>query len=94
MHVLVSVTFLNIIMYGFSSSTDSSLANVYTNHSLYVALKFTCCTGGSPCKYSVGDEGFMSLSSNSQHGLHVLSPQEGVSMSFVLQARDTVSKIN
>ena len=51
--------------------------------------------GVSPNRYglnSVGDEGFMSLPSNSQQSLHVLSPQEGVSMSFnVSQTRKAVS---
>ena len=56
---------------------------------------FFSYAGSSPSRYgqcSVGDEGFMSLSSNSQQSLHVLSPQEGVSMSFnVPQTRNTVS---
>lgn len=56
---------------------------------------FSYNAGSSPSRYgqsSVGDEGFMSLSSNSQQSLHVLSPQEGVSMSFnVPQTRNAVS---
>ena len=43
------------------------------------------CAGGSPGRYgssSVGDEGFMSLSSKTQQSLHILSPKDNVSMSF------------